>query len=119
IDSFVASIETLLPNKKKIFIMGTMSDKDYQFTIERVARAANEFIATTPTNPRALYACTACEIASPFCERTAAISSPKDAISYALFQAKAYGYALIICGSLYLASDVRDVIIKKLPSPQE
>ncbi|MEG1614762.1 MAG: folylpolyglutamate synthase/dihydrofolate synthase family protein, partial [Oscillospiraceae bacterium] len=32
IDSFVASIETLLPNKKKIFIMGTMSDKDYQFT---------------------------------------------------------------------------------------
>lgn len=118
IDSFVSSIEKLLTNKKKIFIMGTMSDKDYEFTIERVARAADEFIATTPSNPRALFACTACEIASPFCERTAAISSPKDAINYALFQAKAYGCVLIICGSLYLAGDVRGLILKKLPSLQ-
>jgi len=119
VDSFVSSLEKLLPKKKKIFIMGTMADKDYEFTIERVSRLADEFIATTPSNPRALYACTACEIASTFCERTAAISSPKDAISYALFQAKTYGYAIIICGSLYLAGDVRDVILKKLPSPQE
>lgn len=119
IDSFISSIEKLIPNKKKIFIMGTMADKDYEFTIERVARAADEFIATTPTNSRSLFACSACEIASVFCRRTAAISSPKDAITYALFQAKTYGHALIICGSLYLAGDVRKLIVKKLPSPQE
>lgn len=118
IDSFVSSVERLLPNQKKIFIMGTMADKDYEFTIERVSRVAYEFIATTPSNPRALYACTACEIASAFCKKTAAISSPKDAVSYAFFQAKAHGYVIIICGSLYLAGDVRDTILKKLPSPQ-
>ncbi|NCC86724.1 MAG: bifunctional folylpolyglutamate synthase/dihydrofolate synthase [Clostridia bacterium] len=118
IDSFVSSVKKLLPKQKKIFIMGTMADKDYEFTIQRVARAADEFIATTPSNPRALHACTACEIASAFCKKTAAISSPKDAITYAFFQAKTHGYAIIICGSLYLAGDVRDIILKKLPSPQ-
>ncbi len=119
VDSFVSTIENLLPDKKKIFIMGTLSDKDYEFTIERVSRAADEFIATTPPNPRALYACTACEVAAPFCKRTAAISSPKEAISYALFQAKTYGYAIVICGSLYLAGEVRKIILEKLPSPKE
>ncbi len=118
VDSFISSIEKLLPTKKKIFVMGTMADKDYEFTIERVARVADEFIATTPSNPRALFACNACEIASTFCERTAAISLPKDAINYAFFQAKTHGYALIICGSLYLAGDVRELIVKKLPSHQ-
>ncbi len=119
VDNFISTIEKLLPNQKKIFIMGTLTDKEYEFTIERVARVADEFIATTPLNPRALYACTACEVASPFCTRTAAISSPKDALNYALFQAKAYGYAVIICGSLYLASDIRKAIVKKLPSLAE
>lgn len=119
IDSFVCAIEKLLPKQKKIFIMGTLTDKDYEFTIERVARVADEFIATTPSNPRALYACTACEIAAPFCTKTAAISSPKDALTYAFFQAKTYGYAVIVCGSLYLAGDVRKAILKRLPSLAE
>lgn len=115
IDSFVATLENLLPNKKKLFVVGTMRDKDYSFTIERIARASTEFIATTPNNPRSLFACNATEIAHNFCKRTAAIHTPSDAINYALFKAKKNDYAVIVCGSMYLAGDVRNTIVKKLP----
>lgn len=119
IDSFVSSIEKLLPDRKKLFVLGTMSDKDYKFAIERVARASTEFVATTPSNPRSMFSCNVCEIAKHFCNKTVAIESPYDAINYALHKSKLNGYALIICGSLFLASDIRSTILKKSPLLQE
>lgn len=115
INALVSTVEKLVPNKKTIFVLGTMRDKDYQFAIERVAKSSTEFVATTPSNSRSLFACNSMDIAKKYCKKTACIASPTEAINYAMYKAKAFDYILVVCGSLYLASEVRDSILKKSP----
>lgn len=50
------SLRDLFPNKKILFVMSVLADKDYQSMIENVIDIADGFICVTPPNPRALQA---------------------------------------------------------------
>ena len=50
------SLRDLFPNKKILFVMSVLADKDYQSMIENVIDIADGFICVTPSNPRALQA---------------------------------------------------------------
>lgn len=50
------SLRDLFPNKKILFVMSVLADKDYQSMIENVIDIADGFICVTPPNLRALQA---------------------------------------------------------------
>lgn len=50
------SLRDLFPNKKILFVMSVLADKDYQSMIENVIDISDGFICVTPPNPRALQA---------------------------------------------------------------
>lgn len=50
------SLRDLFPNKKILFVMSVLADKDYQSMIENVIDIADGFICVTPPNSRALQA---------------------------------------------------------------
>lgn len=50
------SLRDLFPNKKILFVMSVLADKDYRSMIENVIDIADGFICVTPPNPRALQA---------------------------------------------------------------
>lgn len=50
------SLRDLFSNKKILFVMSVLADKDYQSMIENVIDIADGFICVTPPNPRALQA---------------------------------------------------------------
>ncbi len=50
------SLRDLFPNKKILFVMSVLADKDYQSMIENVIDIADGFICVAPPNPRALQA---------------------------------------------------------------
>ena len=100
------SIEKL--SQKPIIVMGMLADKDFESVVELIAPLSEEFIAVTPNNPRRLDCKELCEVASRFVRATYR-EDYADAVEYAAAKLK-QNQALIVCGSLYLASDMRKVI---------
>lgn len=56
IDVLVSSLYKHFKDKKLIFIMGVMADKDYHYMIKKVSKLAKEVICVTAPNKRALKA---------------------------------------------------------------
>ena len=50
------SLRDLFPNKKILFVMSVLADKDYESMIGSIIDVADGFICVTPPNPRALQA---------------------------------------------------------------
>ena len=53
-----------------------------------------------------------CLLARKYCDDCTAVSSPLEACRAALEDLKANGGTLIVCGSFYLAGEVRDFLLK-------
>lgn len=56
IKSAIESFKTHFPDKKAIFVIGMMADKDIERMVELIAPVASEFIAVTPNTSRAMPA---------------------------------------------------------------
>ena len=83
-----------------------IQDKEYDKALSYIAPLADTVITTTPSNPRALSAKELAEHASVYCKDTIAIDEPVVAYAHAKSCA-APSDCILICGSLYLASDIR------------
>ena len=99
--------------KKIIMVSSIMADKDYDTYLSNVAPFANEFIATKADVPRALESDKLKEDASRYCNNCIEIKNPAQAVAFALDNAE-IDDIIIICGSFYLAGEVRENIINKL-----
>lgn len=99
----------------RVFLMGVMADKDVDRMICELAPLANLIVTTTPGNPRAM---TAEELRHHLLDagfpakKLVAVSQPEEAFDKAL--SLAGKNPLIVCGSLYLAGDVRQHILEVL-----
>ncbi len=100
------SIEKL--EVEPIIIMGMLADKDFESVVGLIAPLCEEFIAVTPNNPRKLDCKSLCEAASKFTKATYR-EDYTDAVEYAVSELDG-NQALVVCGSLYLASDMRKII---------
>lgn len=107
------AIERFLPNRKITCVMGMLADKDSDGALA-LLRGVFERVYTVPVdNPRAMPAE---ELAEKFRAAGAdatAFSSAEKAVDAAVGSAKEENGAVIICGSLYLAGEVRPYLLKK------
>ena len=104
------SLSTMLGGKKIFAVIGMMADKNVESYLEKVASLCSFVAATTVAdNPRAMSAEELEEKAKKYCNNTVAFDSANDAIEYAKKNVADYD-CLLVCGSLYLAGEVRKTL---------
>ncbi len=101
------SLKTLLAGKKIIAVMGMMQDKNVDAYLSFVAPLCECVVATSVAeNPRSMMAADLAENAKKYCRKALAFENAGDAVNFAVERLKEYD-AMLVCGSLYLAGEVR------------
>lgn len=106
ITALADTVKMNLKDRRIAVVMGILRDKQYEQCIEIMSSLCGIFIAVKPDNPRALDERDAAEVARRFCDSVAASDDFKEALKAAVSYSKEDG-AVIICGSLYMAADMR------------
>ena len=101
------SLKSMLGGKKIFAVIGMMADKNVESYLEKVAPLCSFVAATTVAdNPRAMSANELEEKAKKYCGNTVSFNSAAEAIEHANRIIADYD-CLLVCGSLYLAGEVR------------
>lgn len=106
LEAFAKTVKALTPNGNRTLIIGMLSDKDVK-GVEKLKGLFDHVIATNISNPRAMAAGYLGERLKEFFDDVEVVAHPKEAYQKAL----SYGGDVFICGSLYLASEIRPVIL--------
>ncbi len=103
-------IKKHLAGKRIIMLSSMMADKDYESYLSIVAPLAQTFIATKADVPRALGSDELCESAKAYCDNCYSVADPVKAVAAArnIMQSDD---VLIVCGSFYLAGEIRDCLL--------
>lgn len=104
-----AALETYLAGKKIIAIVGMLQDKDVTQVLSSLAPLVSEFIAVQPDNPRAMDKFELCRLVQSLNKPCVVASNLTQAAKIAL-QRLDDASALVIFGSLYLASEIRPIL---------
>lgn len=107
-----AALEKFVP-QRKVAVMGIMADKDSRQFLEAVGPMFDKIITITPNWGRALPAQELAQQARPFCPNVIATETCGEAVAAAM-KDMAPRDALIVCGSFYLASEIREQLKGKL-----
>ena len=115
------SLRDVFPDKRPVFLVGILADKDYRSMLRAVAPLASAFVCVTPPNPRALDAADLAETIRETCDElgvraTVEIAGDFDgAVSAARRIAGSEG---LICafGSLYSIADVKAAFLRAADS---
>ncbi len=117
VKSLASTLRQNIKGRRLIAIIGMLKDKDIEPCLKTLSPLVSEIIAVTPSNSRALSSYDLCKIAQKFCSNVSAIENKQEAVNYAL--RRSYNSSgLLICGSLYLASELRPILIKSLKKIQ-
>lgn len=98
-----------LDNKRIIAVMGMMADKDISVVLSELVDCFQEVITVKPSNPRSMDAEELCEMIIRAGTKGFAVSDPSEGIRTAFGKINGFD-ALVVCGSLYLAGDVRELL---------
>ena len=115
------SLRDVFPDKRPVFLVGILADKDYRSMLRAVAPLASAFVCVTPPNPRALDAADLAETIRETCDELGVFATVKvagdfgDAVSAAR---KIAGSEGLICafGSLYSIADVMAAFLRAADS---
>lgn len=107
------TIKDYLPNKKIVCIMGMLNDKDSNSSLEYLDGLVDEVITLAPDNPRKQTPQQLAEKAVKFFDMVYPMDDFGKAVDKALELAGSDGVVLA-CGSLYLAAQLRPILIRKL-----
>lgn len=100
------ALEKYLPKGKITAVIGMMKDKDVDGYLSVIAPHLCRIITTSPDNPRSMSADDLKEVALKYCDNVIAVNSPESAIELA----KQDSNFKLVCGSFYLAREVRNLI---------
>lgn len=100
------ALEPYLPNGKVTAVIGMMKDKDVDGYLSIIAPHLNRIITTTPDNPRSMPAEELKHLAQKYCKDVVAVDSSNKAVALA----KQDENFKLVCGSFYLAREVRNLI---------
>lgn len=100
------ALEPYLPNGKVTAVIGMMKDKDVNGYLSIIAPHLNRIITTTPDNPRSMPAEELKHLAQKYCKDVVAVDSSNEAVALA----KQDENFKLVCGSFYLAREVRNLI---------
>lgn len=110
VEALLSNLNKFLKGRKLTVIMGMMEDKEYEFAAYEISKLAKTFTATLPSNPRAVSPKVLAEIAEKNCSDVFICENPAEA--YRKIYEKAHKDDIVlVCGSLYLAGDVRGEIV--------
>ena len=102
-----------LHGKKILAVMGMMADKDVESSLANLRGCFSEVIAVKPSNPRSMSAEELSDVFRRLGVNASAAASPAEGVKEALAKASSFD-ATVVCGSLYLAGDVRNLLIELL-----
>lgn len=106
--AFAEAVRAYYPHGNRTLIIGMLGDKD-STALHLLDGLFCRMIATDIQNPRALPAAQLAERLHPLCSSVEVIPRPQEAYDRAL----RYSDPIFICGSLYLASEIRPYILTK------
>lgn len=106
------SIKHYFGERGVIAISGVLSDKDYDFIAEKIARVAPYAFTITPDNPRALSAAEYAAVLTQKGAKATPAASISEAVEKAVSLALQKEYAIVVLGSLYTYADVMTEINK-------
>lgn len=98
-----------LSGKRIIAVMGMMADKDCRRSLSNVVPYFTEVITVTPSNPRSMASEELLEIVKEFSVDGCSYNSPEEGVKAAFSKISSFD-AMVVCGSLYLAGDVRKIL---------
>lgn len=102
-----------LPNKKILGLMGWMADKDIDTCLENLLPHFAEVLTVTPSNPRAISANALAEKINAMGKKALPMPSLSEAVGQFFSELPKFD-AAVICGSLYLAGDLRNQVLEIL-----
>ena len=103
------AVGRLLSGKRVFGVAGMLRDKDFEKNLEIISPMLHSIFTVPVDNPRSLSARELAVCAQKYCNAVAAFDEVRQAIEAALAQ-MSDGDALLIFGSLYLASEVNSFI---------
>lgn len=112
--SLAASITHNITQKPLVMIMGILADKDFETAIAFLAPLCDSFIAVRPPNPRALAPEITAKTAAKYCSDTHWAEDYGSAVALAFEKCGRTG-AIVICGSLYQVSALREAVRRFIP----
>ena len=104
------ALERFVPQRKAA-IVGMMADKDSHEALRLVAPLFSKIVTLAPENPRSLPAEDLARVAGEFCPRVVPAQTCGEATRYLRVGPED---ALIVCGSFYLAGEIREQLKAKL-----
>ena len=111
IDSAVSSIDRYFDSKVYV-LTGVLSDKDYDYIATRLATVASRAFVLTPNSPRALNANEYAEVLRSKGVFADSFDSLEEAYYAATKRAKEDGVPLLCLGSLYIYSELMEIVEK-------
>ncbi len=111
IDCLCETVKTI-SNRPIVLVMGMLKDKDVVASLSKIAPLCQHFIAVEPNNPRKMSSQELCMIASKHCE--AECAETYDFAAARAVKLAGENGAVISCGSLYMANDMRISLEKAL-----
>ncbi len=112
ITAFKNATQTFLEEKRALLV-GMLKDKDVESSLSLLSGMFDVVFVTDIDNPRNMDCYELADICRKFFEKVVVISNPYTAFDTAYDIAKENDYTLCICGSLYLAGELRPHIIEK------
>ncbi len=115
ITAFKNATQTFIKQKRALLI-GMLKDKDIENSLSVIEDMFEVVFVTDIDNPRNMDCYELADICKKYFKKIVVISNPKTAFDTAFDIAKENDYALCICGSLYLAGELRPHIVEKVKS---
>lgn len=114
IETLADFVKSNLSDKKIICIMGMLRDKDGISSIEILSGLFETVITVPIQNPRSMTQSELADVCQGHFENVTEKADVKSAVDEAFALADNKEYAIVICGSLYLAGEIRQVVIDRI-----
>ena len=111
--AFAKAVKKYTPNRKRVLLMGMLADKDSLKSAQYIEGLFDYAFTVPVSNPRSRSSEDMATILKNHIEDVTACITPEKGLEKAFEKAEAKGADLFICGSLYLAGELRPLILKK------
>lgn len=111
IEALKKAINRYVTTNKIICIMGMLSDKDSKSSLELLSNTFSDVFTVSINNPRSLKSEELANLCKPYFENVESCADINSAFDKAFALAEKENATLLICGSLYLAGEIRPHII--------
>ncbi len=116
VKAFADSLLAVLGEQRVCLVCGVLKDKDYTHMAKEFSGVAEAVFTLTVDSPRALPSEDLAQILKQNGIRATACDSAEEAITKAVAYAKAEDIPLVLNGSLYMYSQVIDLVKEKMPT---